>query len=181
MKLKPSVAVQRLASQWISPAYIVMVGVPGCGKSTFREKMLEAGFIHSPVYVASTDDIIDREAAKRGISYSDAFHKLNQKAIKREMEEGIEKAILQRHTVIHDQTNMSRKSRSSKLKAVPDSYFKICLNFTVDDRELQRRLDERGRLTGKVIPPFILKSMFNNYDPPIKEEGFNLIIEIDNT
>jgi len=178
-KLKPSTAIAHLLSNWVSPSYIMLVGPPAVGKSTFLSKFLKE--IHEKFYIASTDDLVEREAARLRLTYSEAFNKCNQKSLKREMEDGIEKAILTRTNVIHDQTNMGRKSRAGKLKSVPESYNRICLNFTVDDRVLQQRLDERAKLTGKVIPPSVMKNMFDSYNAPLKDEGFDLIIEVDNT
>lgn len=159
--------------------YIMMVGVPGSGKSTFITKLLAE--VTEQIHVASTDDLLELEAKRLGLTYSEVFHRVNQKTIKREMEAAIDIAIQRGQTIIHDQTNMSRKSRAGKLKSVPSKYVKVCLNFTVDDRVLEARLEKRASETGKVIPPFVLKNMFYSYNPPSRDEGFDLIIEVDNT
>lgn len=176
--MTPSNAIARLQQTWESPSYIMMVGVPGVGKSSFIKKFREQ---HKDlIHVASTDDLLEVEAARMGMTYSDAFLKVSQKVLKRAMEAEIKNAISERKTIFHDQTNMSRKARGSKLAAIPDYYKKICLNFTVDDKILYERLNERARLTGKVIPEFVIKNMFNSYQAPSKAEGFSLIIEVDN-
>lgn len=177
--MKTSTAIQRILQSWSSPSYVMMVGAPGVGKSTFIKILREQ--LHEKIHIASTDDLLEIEAARLGLTYSEAFHKVNQKKLKQDMEAGIELAFHANMSIFHDQTNMSRKARVSKLAPVPLNYTKICLNFTVDDKVLQVRLDERARLIGKVIPPFVLKNMFNTYVTPSKDEGFNLIIEVDNT
>jgi len=179
MMLKSTVAIQRLLSQWSSPSYLMMVGVPGVGKSTFIE-MLKTK-LDEVTFTASTDNLLEEEAKKLGITYTEAFHRVNQKQLKQRMDAGIANAIEKRLTIIHDQTNMSRKSRTAKLKNVPSTYFKICVNFTVDDKVLKQRLEARAKVTGKEIPDFVLKSMFDSYNPPSRDEGFNLILEVDNT
>jgi adenylate kinase family enzyme len=155
------------------------VGAPGVGKSTFLKKLIEE--LREQFFVASTDDLIEQEAIRLGLTYSQAWDKVNQKKLKRDMEDGIAKAIHARKNIFHDQTNMGSKKRSSALANVPDSYFKICLNFTCDDKVLLKRLDERAKLTGKIIPPYVLKNMFNTYVAPSTNEGFAIIYEIDNT
>jgi tRNA uridine 5-carbamoylmethylation protein Kti12 len=178
--MKISIAIQKLIHDWNSPNYIMLVGPPGIGKSTFIKKLLERVEIsNEPIHIASTDDIIEIKAAEAGLTYSEMFHQVNQKVIKREMEAGIELAFEGDMNIIHDQTNMSRNSRASKLCIIPDNYQKICVNFTVDDKILQQRLDDRAKLTGKIIPPFVMKSMLNNYEAPDKNEGFNLIIQVE--
>jgi predicted kinase len=160
------------------PTFLMMVGVPGSGKSTFLNKLKE----FMKITVASTDDLIELEAQRLGITYSEAFKKVNFKTVKKQMDEVIVQAVRRREHLALDQTNMSRKSRTSKLEAIPaDVYSRVCLNFTVDDKVLLERLRVRAETTGKVIPPFVLKSMFDNYQTPSKDEGFTHIIEVDNT
>lgn len=180
--MKTSIAIQRLLQEWKNPSYVMMVGAPGVGKSTFLKTLIsQANGLCSPYITASTDDLVEDEAKKMGLTYSEAFHKVNQKTIKRAMEESIVNAIHARKNIFHDQTNMGRKSRVSKLAVVPSTYNKICLNFTVDDSVLKERLNNRAALTGKVIPSHVLKNMFDSYVCPNKNEGFDIILEIDNT
>jgi len=177
--MKPNVAIQRLLGSWTSPCYVMMVGAPGSGKSTFIKKFVAN--ITDQFIVASTDDLIEEAAKKMGLTYSQAWDKVNQKTIKKQMDANIAAAIHARKTIFHDQTNMGSKKRSSQLAIVPESYFKICLDFTVDDKVLKERLDVRAKQTGKIIPPFVLKNMLNSYVAPSKNEGFDLILDIDNT
>lgn len=177
--MKPNQAIQKLKTIWQSPSYVMMMGVPGVGKSTFLKKFLED--FNELYFIASTDNLIEAEATKLGLTYSEVFHKVNQKTIKREMETGITNAVHARKTIFHDQTNMGRKSRVSKLELIPAHYNKICLNFTVNDKILYERLANRAVTTGKNIPEFVIKQMFNSYNAPSKSEGFNLILEIDNS
>jgi predicted kinase len=159
------------------PTFLMMVGVPGSGKSTFLSQLQD----FMKITVASTDDLIELEAKKMGITYSEAFNKVNFKSLKRQMDEVIVQAVRRREHIALDQTNMSRKSRVSKLEAIPaTAYSRICLNFTVDDKVLTERLRVRAETTGKIIPPFVLKNMFDSYQPPSREEGFTQILEVNN-
>ena len=160
------------------PSYIMLVGVPGSGKSTFIKHFKESFDIK--IHIASTDDLLEVEAARMGLTYSDAFFKVSQKILKKEMENEIKKSIDCNTTIIHDQTNMSVKARRTKLSVIPGHYKRFCLDFKVDKLILKQRLDERAELTGKVIPPFVMSNMFSQYQVPTKEEGFDLIIEVNN-
>ena len=79
-------------------------------------------------------------------------------------------------SVIIDQTNMSSKSRRTKLEPfVKAGYTCVSLNFDVPMKTLQERLDKRAAETGKVIPPYVLTQMLSGYTPPTKAEGFTHI------
>ena len=178
--MKPSLTIQRISALLeASPTFLMMVGVPGSGKSTFIQKLIETS--DQSIIIASTDDLIEAEAKRQGTTYSEIFGKLNFKQLKAQMNDTIDQAVKSLKHVAHDQTNMSKKSRMSKLKNIPETYKKVCLNFTIDDKVLRQRLDERAKRTGKVIPEFVLKSMFNTYQPPTRDEGFHHIFEIDNS
>ena len=178
--MKPSLTIQRISALLeASPTFLMLVGVPGSGKSTFIQKLIEV--TGQDIVIASTDDLIEAAAQRQGTTYSEIFGTLNFKQLKAQMNSTIDQAVSKLQHVALDQTNMSKKSRASKLRDIPETYKKACLNFTVDDKVLRQRLDERAKRTGKVIPDFVLKNMFNTYQPPSRDEGFHHIFEIDNT
>lgn len=150
------------------PFLLVLVGLPGSGKSTFVKK-LDADFA---LYVASTDDLIEREAAKLGINYSQAFNRLNQKQLKREMDQGITEAVIKGINIVNDQTNMGAKKRKGLLDSINDDYAKFAICFEVSPADLKVRLDARAASTGKFIPPHVIANMTSNYTTPTKAEGF---------
>lgn len=154
-----------------NPKLIMLVGVPGSGKSTWREK--NAG---SDMVILSSDDILEEYANKEDITYSESFNKYAKKANK-EMFERANKAFKQGKSVIWDQTNLTPKSRKSKLKNVPDYYEKVAVVFdTPNEKILKDRLNSEERIqTGKFIPDHVLRNMINNITSPSKEEGFDKI------
>lgn len=156
------------------PEIIILVGLPGSGKSTYIKQLQ-----HKRDYVVlSTDDIFDRFASDAGISYNQAFKTLPYKDAEREMFSDLREALSQKKNIIVDQTNMTIKSRARKLSAVPKGYKKTAVVFSVDDKELQRRLDQREREIGKSIPADVIKTMKASFQPPSQAEGFDEIIKV---
>jgi len=164
------------------PWMIMMIGLPGSGKSTLISNLQAAlGLQGLPaVEVASTDALIELEAVRMGITYSEAWDKVNMKTINNQFKDKIKSLISSKSCFILDQTNMSRKSRESKISGVSPVYHKICLSVTVDDKILAERLATRAANTGKVIPPFVMKNMASSFVPPSKSEGWNLIVDVVN-
>lgn len=150
------------------PFLLVLVGLPGSGKSTFVNKLKENFSLH----VASTDDLIERDAAKAGKTYSEYFKIANQKNLKREMDEGITTAVYAGKNIVNDQTNMGGKKRKALLDSINDDYAKYAIVFDVDSAVLKERLEKRAAATGKVIPDHVIHNMTSNYQAPSTREGF---------
>lgn len=149
------------------PKLFMLIGIPGSGKSTWIKNQK-----HNAVIV-STDDIIEREAARQNKTYSDVFDQTIKKATQ-EMQQDLRQAIAQQQDIIWDQTNLTAKSRASKLRQIPNTYEKIAVFFPTPDREeLTKRLDSRA---GKTIPTYVIKSMADNLETPSPAEGFDQVI-----
>ena len=157
-----------------TPEIIILVGLPGSGKSTYIKQLKSK----KNYVVVSTDDIFDRFAADAGINYNQAFKILPYKEAEREMFDSLRAAVTQKKSIIVDQTNTTIKSRARKLGAVTKGYKKIAVVFSVDEKELQRRLDQREKEIGKSIPKDVIQSMKTSFQPPSKAEGFDEIIKV---
>lgn len=142
----------------------MLIGVPGSGKTTWIKNNK-----HNAV-VLSTDDKIETEAARVGKTYSEVFQSTIKQATS-EMEADLVQAVKLRKDIIWDQTNLTVKSRKSKLAKIPKDYKKIAVFFHVPE-DLRQRLASRP---GKVIPEPIVLSMINQLEPPSKNEGFDEI------
>ena len=144
----------------------MLVGVPGSGKTTWIRNNK-----HDAV-VLSTDDYIEKIAAKQGKTYSEVFKDTIGDATD-QMEKDLIQALRNERDIIWDQTNLTAKSRKSKLSRIPKSYKKVGVYFSVP-QDLRDRLASRP---GKVIPEPVIISMINQLQPPTKEEGFDEVVQ----
>lgn len=157
----------------IKPKIYVMVGLPGSGKSTWIKNNLNGeNFV-----LVSSDDIIDKIAAEKGITYSDAF-KSSIGFATGEMKRIFEDAVKQNRDIVCDQTNVSKKKRKGILNKIPNNYKKIAVVFETDDALIAQRLKSRAEETGKHIPDHVVDSMAKSWQAPTKEEGFDEIIKV---
>lgn len=148
------------------PNFYMLIGVPASGKSTWRKK--NAG----QAEIISTDDIIDHRAATLGITYNDVFKDTIKEATNLANKHAI-KAFAAGKDVVWDQTNLTKKSRKSKLDMVPEHYEKTAVFFaTPPVAEWQRRLNSRP---GKNIPQNILMGMASGLEMPAADEGWHII------
>jgi predicted kinase len=145
----------------------MLIGVPASGKSTWREQFFET----NRAMIISTDDILEDIAATQNKTYNDVF-KDNIKFATKQMDVHMRVALESEMDIVWDQTNLTVKSRKSKLAMVPEEYEKIAVVFlTPEDTEWQRRLDRPG----KSIPQNILLGMRDTMQFPDPEEGFDRI------
>jgi len=153
------------------PTLYMLIGIPGSGKSTWLAKQ---AFDWTKTRIISTDNIIERRAREQGKTYSEVFQK-EIKGATHQMNRDLKQAIASGDDVVWDQTNLTKKSRASKLSEIPDSYRKIAVFFsTPDDAELKRRLASRP---GKTIPANVVLGMRSQLERPSKAEGFDEIVD----
>ena len=157
------------------PKVILTVGLPGSGKSTWRSKFIADNPSDNWVEVSS-DDIIDDWAKEKGLTYSEAFSKINQKWVTKTFFERITKAVDAGRNIIVDRTNMTPKGRGEVLKRLNETYHTTAVIFIIPSDELARRLKHRAETTGKEIPDFVIKNMANSYVAPTLDE-FDEIIQ----
>lgn len=154
---------------------MMLVGLPGSGKSTFIRNLVEQGIEYT---VASTDNYIEERATEEGISYDEAFSK-HIKAASKNMNKIIQSAVANRVPLIWDQTNLTPKSRKKKLKMIPaDIYYRKAVYFDIPDDVLVKRLKMRGEAEGKNIPFHVMERMKESFIAPTREEGFDTIEKI---
>jgi predicted kinase len=163
----------KFVTETTQPILIVMVGLPGSGKSTWINSMLES--TDSEYVVVSSDNVIEQLAEVAGLDYNSGFDKFIGKATGI-MKQNFREAVNKGKNIIWDQTNMSQKKRRGILKQVPDDYFKVAVVFELTEEELKNRLEQRRLDNGKTIPWGVVKNMANAYSPPTEAEGFDEIV-----
>lgn len=153
------------------PKLIMLVGLPGSGKSTFGKMIQEEGVR------LSTDDIIELHATIEGKTYNEVFQD-SIAAAKKLLQVHLEWALRENEPLIlWDQTNLTVKTRKAKLSKIPEKYTKICMFFDTPFETIFER-NEKRRLTGRNIPTRILFQMQEHLEVPTKEEGFDYVYTI---
>ena len=144
--------------------FIMLVGIPGCGKSTLTEKLKAEGYtIHSSDAIRNELDIHD---PKKSSLIFDIMHK----RIKADMEVGKD--------IVYDATNLSRKNRKNYLESIKRfyNYKKICYLFIVPIDVCKERNSHR---TGyALVPDYVYDRMLRAFEVPMMEEGWDEIVPI---
>jgi adenylate kinase family enzyme len=154
------------------PIAFFLIGVPGCGKTTWSKPLLDSGQFD----LISTDFFIDQYAKTVGKTYTDVF-KDYIKTAEKITNEYVNEVVEGRRNLIWDQTNTSAKARKSKLDKL-DGYIKIAVVFNISEKTQADRLQKRDDEIGKFIPANILKNMREHFEYPSTEEGFIQIIDV---
>ncbi len=154
------------------PQFVMLVGLPAVGKSTIRATI--AASLYDPVIISS-DDIIERECSKVGITYNEGFKRFIKMATS-EVTQLATQAVNDNRDVVWDQTNLTSKQRQQKM-AVFSNYEKVAVVVQCSNQqEYEQRLNSRP---GKNIPQNVINSMRANFQMPSETEGFDEVIVID--
>lgn len=162
-----------------NPEVIVLVGLPGIGKSYVIKSIMDQNPSRDYTIVSS-DNIIDSIAESQGKTYSEVFDRVYKRAAA-EMNENASDAIKGRKDIIWDQTNLAPGKRASILNRLPKEYYKKAVVITADEDVHNSRLKTRAETEGKTIPPHVINNMRKSYVEPTKAEGFDEIVFIDNS
>lgn len=154
------------------PTVMMLIGVPGSGKSTWVDKFLSTHSSDS-WHVYSTDTWIEQVAAEEGKTYNDVFKDVIGPATSL-ANSMLGLVINNGLNVVWDQTNISRKSRAAKLAKFGSKYEKVAVYFPTP-RDIEARLASRP---GKIIPDNIIESMISGLEVPTFDEGYERIITI---
>ena len=162
------------------PICTVMVGLPGLGKSTIANFGLGVyDRIEMPVFVYSTDAILERIANQLGKTYNDVFEQ-HIKSATAEADIDLAYAIKERQDIICDQTNLGVKKRAKIINRMRQAGYEVRCVCIVPPKEghFSDLKDWKYRLAnrpGKTIPGSVLKNMIESFVMPTKDEGFDMI------
>lgn len=152
------------------PELVMLCGIPCSGKSTYVNKLRDYEYWENSV-VLSTDNYIEEQAKRLGMTYNEVFQDCIDEAT-RQLEMSFVRAKEEGKRIIWDQTNLSIKTRKKKLTKVPSIYKRTVVWFQVD---LEEALKRNGTREGKFIPESILKRMYHQFEVPTLEEGFDFV------
>lgn len=147
----------------------MLIGLPASGKSTWAIEY-KAKFPEFRFQVVSSDDIIEERGLVDGLDYSASYLKNIDFAIK-EMERRFDHHVKGGANIIHDQTNLSIKSRKGHLAKVV-GYVRSAIVFSSTESVRNRRFEKRKLETGKIIPSSVIDEMTKRFEHPTKQEGF---------
>lgn len=157
-----------------SPQAIILVGLPGTGKSTFRKERLVPSlkYRHRSFAIYSTDDYLEEIAVRDGITYSEAFDKRFKEA-KKYAQEALDIGISYGADLIFDQTNLSEAKRKTIIDKLPHTYARSCVYFEPQlSGQHEAMLDGRKN---KVIPKKVIEDMRKQYVRPYAAEGYDAL------
>ena len=154
----------------------MLVGLPASGKSSWAAHYMSQN-PELDFQILSTDNIIEEQGLRDGLSYIESHEKNIGFAIG-EMQKRFRQYLTNGANIIHDQTNLTLKVRKQYLADLKD-YFKSAIVFMLDDKIRVRRLRNREIKTGKVIPEFVLENMVEEFQFPTEEEGFDEVVRIE--
>ena len=143
-----------------SPLLIVMVGLPGSGKSFVAKQLAE---VNDDISIVSSDAI-------REEFYGDANDQSHNDKVFRIVNKRLKEGLIAEKKVILDATNISKKRRKALLRDLkyPKS---MAIVMAVPEYICKKRDEERDRHVG----PDVINRMIKNWCPPHYSEGFDFI------
>lgn len=144
---------------------IMLVGLPGSGKSTWAKAYAEA----NPDYIVHSFNELRKEMYGDDFDASDnnkVFEELHRKILE----------DLKTHSVIYDATNLVKKRRIHFLKQVSKHVYKTCV---VVLKTYEKCLEDNLKREASV-PDEVITRMRKTFSPPMYHEGFNEIRVVQN-
>ncbi|KAH7291277.1 hypothetical protein KP509_29G009600 [Ceratopteris richardii] len=158
---------------------IMMVGLPGSGKTTWAEKWCKE-HPEKRYMVLGTNLALDQmkvPGLMRKKNYGERFERLMDRATKI-FNKLIERASKTSRNFIIDQTNVYRSARIRKLKPFKN-FCKTAVVVFPDPEELKRRTCARAQEMGKEVPQEAVNEMLANFLLPNTKDSLNSVEPFD--
>lgn len=149
---------------------IILVGIPGCGKSSYAENLRDFNSIvagcSDQEFVIHSSDAIRKELFGNESSQEDnnRVFQIMHKRVKADLEAG--------KTVIYDATNVTRKSRKSAINLASESDTVECHIVWAPILTCRKRDANRERTVG----PDVINKFVHRWQSPWYDEGFDDIV-----
>ena len=143
----------------IRPTFTMLVGIPGCGKTSFVEELKNETTVHL------SSDAIRKEL------YGDENCQEDSGRVFNLMHERTLEALKNSYDVVYDATNITRKSRLSILKQLPAYVEKKCVIIWATIEECIERDSNRERTVGVAV----INKRLQRFEAPFYDEGFDNI------
>lgn len=150
------------------PYFVMMVGIPGCGKSTYAEK-IASDYNNATIYSSDayrkklfgSEDVQDNPELVFGTLYKDLINDISNG-----------------NSVILDATNVTMKDRSRALQRIKEyDCVRIAVVMCTSFEECARRNSSRVRK----VPDEVLRRMISKFEVPTLGEGFDEIMFVEKT
>ena len=148
---------------------IMLIGVPGSGKSTYRDKLINS---NKEYRISSFDDLINMEAEDSNVTYNKIFsNKELLRDIESEYTSIYKEYIYNFENIIVDATNLTYNSRGRKLSIVDRNRYKTKAIVFIRSIEDIKKVNEIRREEGyKYINDDDLFNMCRRFEVPLYSE-----------
>merc|ERR1719277_2846739 len=157
--------------------FIMLCGLPACGKTYWAQKHMEANPLKNYVLLG-TNAVIDQMKVmnlNRQRNYAERWQELISQATPI-FNRLVEMAGRTPRNFILDQTNVYKNARQRKAAAFKDFGTRTCVTIVNDEETLAQRTDKREREEGKYVPVEAVNQMRSNFIAPELEDGFTDIV-----
>lgn len=142
------------------PTFLMLVGLPGSGKSTYAKK-------YEHMYTIHSSDAIRYEL------FGDENHQADNTVVFDTLHKRVKQDLEARKNVIYDATNISWKRR----KAFLDSLKKIdCYKEAVVIATPYEVCLEQNERRERKVPEDVIERMYKNFDVPFYNEGWDAVV-----
>ena len=154
------------------PVYVMPIGLPASGKSTFFKELQE----HVDIEILSFDSITEEFQKAHNMTYDEAYNTVPLELKTERFEARRDALIAQSCNIYPDLTNLSGATRGEVMETIPQ-YYQIGLYFPLSKEESLERCKIRETQTGKHIPEEAVHRMADNINIPRAIE-FDQLFEV---